>query len=402
MIMRIRRWRLRGAAAAAVMASIALAPWAFPAALADGTAGETVQIGSDLSDPNMGGATIGRGMGTNSGDAAVDNKQNAGCTNSHMFEKMISATCWTCIFPIVTLGVAVGGSMSEAPDDRYKQWACMCRDRNGVPFYGFTFGMWQPVKTIELVRMPGCLAMLNGTRIKLKRLGYGGWDMDAVDNSGEGASTVSMSYANYHMYAYPLLIMLKMSDSTECLKDKYMDLDILYMSEVDPTWNSDTIAFFTMPEVVLFANPVAELACSADASSTALYKKPIQSLFWCAGSWGMMYPLTGHVNYTAGAVEASSLMMARVLFVWHRRGLLRTTYGHDSLCNGGYTMHVPKTQYKMTMLYPVPETHSSHVIGEMVLKWGAGRAVPVTGEDFIYLIWTWNDCCLTAAYGSGA
>lgn len=378
---------------------LAFNPFVIPAVLAEGM-GETTQIGSDLNDPNMGGATIGKGIGTPSGDSEVDNKQNAGCTNSRLLEKMISNTCWTCIFPIISLGMPWGAGSSGAPDDRYKSIACLCKDRNGVPFFGWTFGMWQPVKVIELVRKPGCLAFMNGIEADFStKLGWGSYDMDSAD-ANEGNSGVRRhSYANYHMYAYPLLLIMNMWDQTSCLKDKYNDLDILYMSEVDPTWNVDAIGFFMMPEVLLFSNPVAITACSADAISTSLFKKPLSSLFWCAGSWGLMYPMSGNVNYTSGEVMASSLFVARVLFVWHRRGLLRTTYGKSAMCKGEFTTHVPKKQYKITMLYPVPETTSAHVIGESTIKWGAGRAIPVTGEDFVYLIWTWNDCCMTATYG---
>jgi len=32
------------------------------------------------------------------------------------------------------------------------------------------------------------------------------------------------------------------------------NLDIMYMSELDPTWNIDELAFFINPETVVFAN----------------------------------------------------------------------------------------------------------------------------------------------------
>ena len=75
--------------------------------------------------------------------------------------------------------------------------------------------------------------------------------------------------------------------------DSYVDFDMLYVSELDPTWNNDELAFFTNPEASLVATPVAQAACPADAvASTA--RHPIDKLFWCAGSWGFIYPLSGH------------------------------------------------------------------------------------------------------------
>ena len=70
------------------------------------------------------------------------------------------------------------------------------------------------------------------------------------------------------------------------------------------------------------------------------------------------------------------------------------TYGDDYICEGGYTPRMPKGQYKLSMLYPVPENKSAHVIGESDLVWGTARKVPVTGEDFVYLLWNCNECCI--------
>jgi len=35
---------------------------------------------------------------------------------------------------------------------------------------------------------------------------------------------------------------------------------------------------------------------------------PLDALFWCAGSQGSMYPLTGHVQEHVGGVQASTLL----------------------------------------------------------------------------------------------
>jgi conjugal transfer pilus assembly protein TraU len=46
------------------------------------------------------------------------------------------------------------------------------------------------------------------------------------------------------------------------------------------------------------------------------------------------------------------------------------------------------------MFYPVAETDSNHAIGETTFKWGAGRTYPGPGEDHLYLLWRWQDCCV--------
>jgi conjugal transfer pilus assembly protein TraU len=35
------------------------------------------------------------------------------------------------------------------------------------------------------------------------------------------------------------------------------------------------------------------------------------------------------------------------------------------------------------------------VIGESPLTWGEWRNIPAVGEDHLYLLWRWNDCCAT-------
>jgi len=257
------------------------------------------QVGSDLTDTNLGGANQNTAIGSASGDAEVDNTGNGGCPNSALIsKKLISSTCWTCIFPIITLGVPLGASKSDAPSDRYENPFCICYDRNNVPYFGFTYGLWQPTKAIELVRIPGCIVTFDGLELGFSKLDMGG------TTNNNATQKDDLDYHHFHMFSYPLLIVLEMFQSTDCMKDKYMDFDILYLSEVDPTWSNAEIGFFTNPEIVLFANPVALTACYADAVSSSLFKRPINSLFWCAGSWGGIYPffcdkfkIEKHPNY---------------------------------------------------------------------------------------------------------
>src|SRR5260363_193373 len=200
------------------------------------------------------------------------------------------------------------------------------------------------------------------------------------------------SFMHYHFYAFPLLAWLELFVRPNCNPDGYMDLDVLYFSELDTTWNHDELAFFTNPEAAAVANPIAAATCTADAASS-LTGKPLKQLFWCAGSWGTLYPLSGHQNGGKGVIRDSSLLTARVLAALHRRGLSWRTMGADALCKGVIDPLLPKTQYQFTLLHPVPETYSAHVIGELALNWGIAKIIPAVGQDPIYTIWRWNDCC---------
>ncbi|WP_262364758.1 TraU family protein [Aeromonas sobria] len=103
--------------------------------------------------------------------------------------------------------------------------------------------------------------------------------------------------------------------------------------------------------------------------------------------------MSGNQNGGKGVIRDSSLLSARVLTALHRRGLAWKTMGDEAMCRGVISPTMPKTQYKFTLLHPVPETDSSHVIGESALTWGLSKTIPAIGQDPIYTIWRWNDCC---------
>lgn len=308
------------------------------------------------------------------------------CINAQVIgPKMITDICWTCIFPIRVAGVPISGGGGSFPDDAVRTPVCACDDNLGVPRPGITTSMWEPFRLIEFQRTPGCSSVLNGAKFPFDPIFRGNHSNGDRDHS-DG------SFMHYHYYAFPLMIMLDMFTGGECNAGGYVDLDLMYLSEVDPTWNNDELAFFTNPEAALVANPVAALACIPDAISS-MAGKPIKELFWCAGSWGTVYPLSGNVNGGSGVLNDSSLMSVKALAALHRRGLAWGTVGKDAMCGGIIKPVLPKDQYKFTMLHPVPETSSAHALGQSVMFWGAGRTIPSVGEDPIYTIWRWKDCC---------
>jgi len=57
-----------------------------------------------------------------------------------------------------------------------------------------------------------------------------------------------------------------------------------------------------------------------------------------------------------------------------------------------------KTQYKLQMVYPVPNTQKvdgqcCQPFGRSTMIWGAGKEFPVEGEDFAYQIFRKRNCC---------
>ncbi len=317
---------------------------------------------------------------------ATATKAGVSCENSQIIsDALITDTCWTCIFPIriATIEVSPGG---DVPSGAASSPLCSCMDETGDPLPGVVTSMWEPARLVEFQRTPGCMSVLNGSEISLSEKTFRGSIGNGEMDGGDG------SFYHYHYYAFPLLQMLELFTKKSCNSDGFMDLDIMYLSEVDPTWNDSSLAYFSFPEAAMFANPVASSACAGASAYNMATGKP-SNLPWCADTWGAIYPPSGHHNGGNGIIKDTSLLSVRVLATLHRRGFARKTMGNDSLCKAKIYPMLLKDQYKYTMMYPLPETESGHVIGESTLTWGAGRLIPGVANTPIYNIWRWNDCC---------
>lgn len=307
------------------------------------------------------------------------------CPNAELFsEKMLTDICWSCIFPIKISGLATGGG--TIPDSASDKVVCLCDDPLGLPKPGLVTGMWAPSHLIEVIRKPGCSPVLGGTTLPLGSFRQQG-------THGEGSyDAADLAFYHYHYYAFPIMQMLDMFLDGHCQKESYLDFDLMFASELDPTWQNDELAFFAHPESAAVAFPEAISACMTDAIS-ASKQSPIDSLFWCAGSWGHLYPLSGHTLAMGSLAENTSHLATRSIASAHRRGLLQRTIGDQALCGPVIEPMLIKSQYKMGMFFPIPETQSTHHIGEHTFLWGESNMIPAVGEDAVYILWRWQDCC---------
>lgn len=309
------------------------------------------------------------------------------CPDSEIFGAgMITHICWACIFPVVVSGAKLGDTGAQIPPGAATDTEvfCLCQDNLGVYHVGVPTGMWQPSRLMELTRLPYCSTVLGGNMLHHNTLQLGSADRNIQPGD--------LAFYQFHYYAFPLLVVLELFMQPQCNPGMYGDVAIKYLSELDPTWNHDLLAFYMAPETALFANPVAQAACIADAIA-ATTTRPIEELWWCAGSWGSLYPMTGHVVANASPPRITSLLATRALAAMHRRGLARDTMGMDSFCDNPFALTLPKLQYRFEQIFPVPEADSNHWIGESTFTWGEWRTVPAVGEDYVNLIWTWTDCC---------
>ncbi len=302
------------------------------------------------------------------------------------FVNPITDVCWDCLFPM-TIGSTSVFSGSEPDTDNPSNPVCMC-PRYPVVQVGISFGFWEPMALVDVSRYPFCMVNLGGMQLQVDS----SYNMGNVESAN---SDQNNSFYYVHWYIYPLLYWLNLITDAVCIEKS--DFDIAYMTELDPTWRDDELSFLLNPEDVLFANPISQMACAADSIKTAAGGLPIDPLFWCAGSQGNMYPLTGHVQEHVGGVQASTLIAERMTYKMHREGLVwdSTSAGGTALCYEYPTPIIPKSRYRYQMVNPVPTTGDGGCFpfGHTTATWGAGHEYPYAGEDFGYLIWRKRNCC---------
>jgi conjugal transfer pilus assembly protein TraU len=300
------------------------------------------------------------------------------------FVNPITDVCWSCLFPLTVGAMPVAGS--RQPDtDNPSLPVCLCG--SPVVHPGITVGFWEPMALVDVTRTPYCMVNLGGLQLP----------MGSPIEAGETESADSEhnnSFYYVHWYKYPLLYWLNIITDGLCLETG--DMDIAYLTELDPTWNDDEWGFLQNPEAFLFGNLIAQAACSADAVA-ASFSKPLDSLFWCAGAQGSMYPLNGHVQEHVGGVQASTLLTERMAYKMHRDFLITDSIGENSpaICYNPRLSIIPKSRYRYQAVNPVPSIgeNGCHPFGYTTTTWEAGHEIPFTGEDFGYLVWRKRNCC---------
>lgn len=301
------------------------------------------------------------------------------------FINPITDVCWSCLFPL-TLGSMPLYSGNTPDTENPSNPFCLCT-KGLIPQVGTAMGFWEPARVIDVTRTPYCFVTLGGTTLNLPS------EMKEGD-IGLNADTMEHSFYNVHFMIYPLLSWLGIAKDTLCIeKRKY---GVMYLSELDPTWNNEALAVLVNPEAKIFANSLSQAACAADCVSASAHL-PNDDLSWCAGCQGSMYPLTGSVGSHVSDVQASVLIAERATYKLHRLGREEGTMGSKALC-GPYDMPLmKKSQYRLQMVYPKALTSNSkgcNPYGRNTLLWESGVASPLGSGDFGYLIFRKRNCCV--------
>ena len=315
-------------------------------------------------------------------------------TTNHAFSKCvgrfvnpITDICWSCIFPITIGGMKVSASGEDTPNPR--RLICSCT--KPIPRIGIPISFWEPVRLVDVTRTPYCLVNMGGMQMMNRGI-QGAGSVENAHQTGNG-SRMRDSFYQVHWYMYPVLFWLELLVDFVCMEKG--DFDLAYLTELDPLWNDDETAFILNPEAALFGNPIAQAACAVDCGlSSAGFGQ--DSLFWCAGCQGSIYPFSGSIPAHVGGVQARLLALQRMIAKLHREGLLWGTVGADAWCDRYPMPIIKKTQYKTQMIYPIPSTGSRqcHPLGRSEVLWGSGKEFPYEGEDFGYLVWRKRSCCL--------
>jgi len=294
----------------------------------------------------------------------------------------ITDTCWRCMFPMSLGNIKVAsGSLPDTINPASPIQLCPM----GV-FYrvGLAIGYWEPFAITDVTREPGNMVNMGGISINLGRVGTG-----TGGQSDRG--TEPLAFYHVHWYKYPLITWLNIILSAGCMQGG--DMDIAYMSEVDPMWNDSSLSMMINPEAGLFNNLIAQSACAADAISSSTAHVPLAPLFWCAGAQGSMYPFTGFVSNEFSPLEASVLLSERMAAKLHREGLVWDSIGvNTAVCYEYPSPIIPKDRYRYQMVNMIPDVAQCHPFGETTQIWGTVHTLPTSKKNFGYLIWRKRNC----------
>lgn len=315
--------------------------------------------------------------------AGVAAPAQALCPDAGTFSrgKFISDICWVCMFPM-QIGPVTPGPFF--PDDVARTCICPSATLMGIPTPGIVYGMWRPTQLMETVRQPGCFPSL-GTGTKLSAV-LGLLQGETEEDFDE------VSYHSTHIYTFPTGAIVDMLTSSVCSTTASYDIDIAFLSEIDPTHSNPMLSMVVNPEAALFTNSVARAVCIADAAASTVYK-PLLHVFWCMGAWGQTYALGGY-NATRTPIGDSSLQGAKALAIMHKRGMADLEYGPSAVCRNHPFPVYPKQQYRYQVMHPIPQPEFAEWTGRATLPLREWRNIPVVGEDYVQLIFSYQNCCI--------
>lgn len=297
----------------------------------------------------------------------------------------ITGPCWDCEFPMSIGGVQLFASKNRKDPKNPASPICACG--TPIPRIGVSVGFWEPARVMDITQKPFCMVNMGGIKMPLPSIGFG---RKATYYQEEGAKRTAY---HVHYYIYPLLAMMNIVSDFSCMQPE--TFDVAYITEYDPLWNDDQLASIINPEVFLFSNPIAQLACAADCVAATANGLPLEPMFWCAGCQGSLYPMTGNASGNYGPLPAAELIADRFLAKMHRELLAWGTRGTGNMCTPKIQPIMDKMQYRLQEIYPKyhKDKYACAPIGKSTALYEDMKVVPYKGEDLGFLIWRKRNCC---------
>ncbi|MGH8159231.1 MAG: TraU family protein [Rhodanobacter sp.] len=312
------------------------------------------------------------------GLAAPSHASDPGCTKaSGIFTSFDEAG----FYPMRIAGSPTG--VGFMPDDIAAP-VCYCPGRFfGMTTEGEVYGIWLPDRIIETVRKSYCSPALGGM--------IGGGSSTTTGFGGGASKTDGIaqdSFLNMHMIPYPAQSIAG-SMLSSCTKSSNTSFPV-YLTELDPTWNDEALMNLTTPQSSLFSGTDTILACAQDAAASVV-GQPLLALFWCAGTWGTVYPTAGFIGNTGDTQTVHALQVVKSLAMLQNRLMIPRMYGDAAVCMNTPWPVLLKQQYKFQELSPV-HNPTEHWMGEPALMWG-DTLPPANSNDFDTLVWDYFECC---------
>ncbi len=311
------------------------------------------------------------------------------------FFNPVTDIAWLNLFPIYVGGIKIYDS--DIPDSgKDLPPICVCRTDGGFRI-GVTMSFWEPFGFLEAVFDQGCFPSL-GINLNGIANAIGGKREGGIQARDTGKADNPAYFAQTHWIRFPLLGVLNILTDVSCV-DEHFDFDspwdmaeILHITEVDPAWQDDAIALFLSPEALLFANPLLNMACMADAAKAA-FGLPIDTLFWCMGSWDFAYPFSGTNSLDSIAVGAATAV-SRFLYRLHRLAVMRDAA--DDPCHDVIKQIWTKSHYRLQPMRPSVMSGGSIRIGQPASTWTHRiSTVRMKGQgNWSFVLWRKVTCCL--------
>lgn len=377
----------------------------------------------------------------------IDYQRGVLCPDAKIFgANLITGICWSSMFPIIVGNFPIAKNSNSLEYHARHRGAggipgiCACKTKQGsIPglpgvSVGFVVSMYLPAKLIEATRRPYCSPTLGGMQFTGLHALFGKRGITGGISGNSSKGSAMGGFYSWNLYTFPILQMMRVMDFPQCTADENPDMDLIQSSVLYPNWYNSELAAFLNPEVSLLTHPASLLAMPFSSAlsniNTTSARKVDDTMFWAAGSWGMLVPFTGNIQGSAGFVTGSSLASTRALAMLSRIGFLKSTAGDHASgrCERQPMPLFQKSQFRYAMVFPIPEAKGmrspssplestrqslstggrevdfnyltgsscSHNIGKNEMLWGSWRQRPVTGEDAVTMIFQWIDCCIGA------